>query len=124
MQRLFSTFANGWPGKGLLIQRVLAAAIAAYCLLPDVGTVSTFSTTFPQWIAAGAALLLLIGLWTPVAGTALAVLEFWLALSHAGDPRLHGILAILGATLAMIGPGAWSLDAHLFGRKHFEISNR
>lgn len=123
MQRLFSTFANGWPGKGLLIQRVLAAAIAAYCLLPDAGRATAFSTTFPQWIAAGAALLLLIGLWTPVAGAALAVLEFWLALSLAGDTRLHGILAILGATLAMIGPGAWSVDAHLFGRKHFEISN-
>ena len=29
-------------------------------------------------------------------------------------------LAILGATLAMIGPGAWSIDARLFGRKHIE----
>jgi putative oxidoreductase len=33
-------------------------------------------------------------------------------------------LATLGATLAMIGPGAWSIDAHLFGRKHFEIRQR
>lgn len=124
MQRLFSTFANGWPGKGLLIQRALAAAIAGYCLLSDLGKMGDYSTVFPQLIAAGAGLLLLIGLWTPIAGAAVAFLEFWIVLSHAGDPRLHGILAILGATLAMIGPGAWSVDAHLFGRKHFEISNR
>ena len=29
-------------------------------------------------------------------------------------------LAVLGASLAMIGPGAWSLDARLFGRKQIE----
>jgi len=34
------------------------------------------------------------------------------------------VLATLGATVAMIGPGAWSIDAHLFGRKHFEIPQR
>jgi putative oxidoreductase len=28
------------------------------------------------------------------------------------------VLALLGSTLAMIGPGAWSIDARLFGRKH------
>jgi len=38
---------------------------------------------------------------------------------HAGDPWISCILAILGATLAMIGPGEWSIDARLFGRKHF-----
>jgi uncharacterized membrane protein YphA (DoxX/SURF4 family) len=27
------------------------------------------------------------------------------------------VLAILGLSLAMIGPGAWSVDARLFGRK-------
>jgi hypothetical protein len=25
--------------------------------------------------------------------------------------------AVLGAILAMVGPGAWSIDARLFGRK-------
>jgi hypothetical protein len=28
-------------------------------------------------------------------------------------------LAVLGASLAMIGPGAWSFDARIFGRKQF-----
>jgi hypothetical protein len=27
------------------------------------------------------------------------------------------VLAVLGASLAMIGPGVWSFDARIFGRK-------
>jgi len=52
----------------------------------------------------------------------IAVVEVWVAYSspHAGIPLM---LATLGATMAMIGPGAWSIDARLFGRKHFEISD-
>jgi uncharacterized membrane protein YphA (DoxX/SURF4 family) len=122
MQRLFSTFANGWPGKGLLIQRGLVAAIAAYCFITNLGKTPHFSAVITQLIAAGAGLLLLIGLWTPIAGTVVVFLELWIVLSRTGDPWLSGILAILGGTLAMIGPGAWSVDARLFGRKHIEIS--
>ena len=38
----------------------------------------------------------------------------------AGDPWVSIMLATLGAALAMIGPGAWSIDAQLFGRKRFD----
>jgi uncharacterized membrane protein YphA (DoxX/SURF4 family) len=31
------------------------------------------------------------------------------------------VLAALSLSLAMLGPGAWSLDARRFGRKVFEI---
>lgn len=124
MQRLFSTFANGWPGKGLLIQRGLVGAIVAYCFVTGLGKTPHFSAVLTQLIAAGAGLLLLIGLWTPVAGAVVAFVELWFVLSRTGDPWLPGILAILSGTLAMIGPGAWSIDAHLFGRKHIEISKR
>ncbi|HZC81916.1 MAG TPA: hypothetical protein VE222_09415 [Nitrospiraceae bacterium] len=122
MQRLFSTFANGWPGKGLLIQRGLVAAILAYCFIINLGKTPHFSAVLTQLIAAGAGLLLLIGLWTPIAGAVVAFVELWMILSRTSDPWLPGILAILGGTLAMIGPGAWSADARLFGRKHIELS--
>jgi hypothetical protein len=49
-----------------------------------------------------------------------AIIELYIAFSHTGDPWISIMLATLGATLAMIGPGAWSIDARLFGRKHFE----
>ena len=48
----------------------------------------------------------------------------WIAFSCAGGGGISLMLAASGATLAMIGPGAWSVDARLFGRKHFEIPRR
>jgi putative oxidoreductase len=63
-------------------------------------------------------LFILAGLWTPVAGTLVALVEFWIVLSGGGNAWISIILAVLGGTLAMIGPGAWSIDARLFGRKH------
>ena len=122
MQRLFSTFANGWPGKGLLIQRALVAAIVAHSFVTNVGGRSHFPANLIQVIAVSAGVLLLIGLWTPLAAATIALVEFWIVFARAGDPWMPGVVAILSGTLAMIGPGAWSIDAHLFGRKHIEIS--
>lgn len=123
MQRLFSSFADGWPGKGLLIQRVLVATVVAYSLIADLSKAANFSAVLLQLVIAAGALLLLIGLWTPIAGGALALLEVWIIFSRTDNPWLPTILAVLSATLAMIGPGACSVDAHLFGRKHIEITN-
>jgi len=66
-----------------------------------------------------AALLLLFGLWTPVVGIIVASRELWIVFS-GGDPWMPLVLATLGATLAMIGPGAWSIDARLFGRRQIK----
>jgi hypothetical protein len=44
-----------------------------------------------------------------------------MVVSHRADPWSYIVLATLGATLAMIGPGAWSIDARLFGRKEVRI---
>jgi uncharacterized membrane protein YphA (DoxX/SURF4 family) len=74
--------------------------------------------------AAVAGILLLVGLWTPVVGTMITIVELWIVCSSSGGLGIPIILATLGAALAMIGPGAWSIDAHLFGRKHFEIPQR
>jgi len=77
-----------------------------------------------QFVAAGAATLLLVGLWTPVAGVLMAVAELGITFSHPTDPWRHILLAALGAGLAMLGPGAWSVDARLFGRKRIQIPQR
>jgi len=74
--------------------------------------------------AAGAAALLLAGLWTPIAGILMALAEVGLAFSVPGDPWMHILLAALGVSLAMLGPGAWSVDARLFGRKRIQIPHR
>jgi putative oxidoreductase len=76
----------------------------------------------PHAAAAGAAALLLVGLWTPVAGVLMACMELCFAFSHVADPSMHIVLGALGAGLAMLGPGAWSLDARRFGRKRIRIT--
>ncbi len=118
MQRLFSTFAGGWPGFGLLIQR-LATGIAllhnAITLLNETAATGLIVTE-----TAGAVLgiFIMAGLWTPVAGALVAAVELRIALADSGNPWISIMLAVFGGTLAMIGPGAWSIDAQLFGRKH------
>lgn len=121
MQRLFSNFANGWPGRGLLAQRVLVAGILI-CSVATRGTDVSTRGALPQLIGAGLSIFILIGLWTPLVGTLTSFIEIWVILSHPGDARVPIILATLSATLAMIGPGAWSIDARLFGRKHIETT--
>jgi uncharacterized membrane protein YphA (DoxX/SURF4 family) len=120
LQRLFSTFADGWPGGGLLLQRLLTGTILLYCGITHVGKASQFVPITPYIIGAGAGILLLAGLWTPVGGVLVTIVELWVVSSRAGDPLVPLMLAVLGATQAMIGPGAWSIDARLFGRKHLE----
>lgn len=121
MQRLFSTFASGWPGVGLFFQRLLIAVTLVHLAMSRLIEISDFVSISPYLIGATAGILLLLGLWTPIVGSLIAVVETWIAFSRPVDPWTPIMLAILAATLAMIGPGAWSIDARLFGREHIEI---
>ncbi len=118
VQRLFSTFANGWPGAGLLLQRILTATLLVHLGFIELTSAAFSLSTVPQLAAAAAGLFLLVGLWTPFVGVLMAVIEVWIALTHTSDLWMPIVLATLGITAAMIGPGAWSVDARLFGRKH------
>ena len=66
-------------------------------------------------------ILLLAGLWTPIAGALLAIVEMWSAFTHPDDPGSYILLGTLGAALAMLGPGTWSVDARLFGWKRIDL---
>jgi putative oxidoreductase len=125
VQRLFSTFANGWPGIGLLLLRLLIAAALIHFGIIGLRQESPFLILALQAVGMAAALFILLGLWTPAAGAVVAVVKIWIALSrylfHSGDPWIPAIQAFMGAALAMIGPGAWSVDARLFGRKHIDL---
>jgi uncharacterized membrane protein YphA (DoxX/SURF4 family) len=118
LQRLFSTFANGWPGVGLLLQRILTAILLVRFGIIELTGKSFSPSVIPQAIAAFAGILVLVGLWTPAVGTMIALIEIWFAFTTSSDPWISVVLATFGGTLAMIGPGAWSIDARLFGRRH------
>jgi putative oxidoreductase len=124
LQRLFATFPEGWPGTGLLLVRAVAAIPVVLQGIAGLLTTPLQTGGILEVAAACFAVLLLLGLWTPVAGVLMAVAELCLVLSHASDPWMHVRLGGLGAALAMLGPGAWSVDAHLFGRKRIEISGQ
>jgi len=115
VQRLFSTFAAGPPGAGLLIQRLLVGAALVHSATAAPGG----TAAVPEVIGALAGVLLIAGLWTPVAGVVAGCAEMWIVLSSPAHIWNCAILAVWAVTLALIGPGAWSMDARLFGRKHY-----
>jgi putative oxidoreductase len=118
VQRLFPTFADGWPGGGLLLQRLLAGGALVYHGLACFSETPICASFVTQGIGVLAGVLLIAGLWTPIAGVVVAVVEARIAFTSDANASISIVLAILGATLAMIGPGTWSVDGLMFGRKH------
>ncbi len=122
MRRLFSTFAHGLPGAGLLMLRVVAGIALTIQGVTALTRGPAIGMTVLQVLAILGGILLLAGLWTPIAGVLVAVVASLLALRQPGDPWIYILLGTLGAALALIGPGAWSVDARLFGWKRIDPS--
>lgn len=128
MQRLFSTFPNGWPGLGLLLLRLgVGIALISWGVTGFFAASGEPAAIARASIEALGAILLMAGLWTPVAGAVIVLDELWIAFSIYASPPdghwNHVFLAVLTAGVAMLGPGAWSIDARLFGRKRFDMAD-
>jgi len=122
LQRLFSMFPNGLPGAGLLLLRLVCDVLVISGAVTTILGAPHTQSFILQSIALAGALLLLVGLWTPIAGLVIVLIELWLALSGTTGIENSILLATLGAALAVLGPGAHSVDAKLYGRKRIEIS--
>ena len=62
-----------------------------------------------------------LGIWTPIMAGLEGIAELLMTVTDPGRYESHLLLAILGISLAMLGPGAWSIDAHRYGRKRIDL---
>jgi len=103
----------------------LAAGIAVISGgLARLGSAPSAALILLILLGMAAGILLLAGLWTPIAGALVAMLGFWNAWAGLGDLWAGVLLGALGAGLALLGPGAWSVDARLFGWKRIDVHDR
>lgn len=130
LQKLFSTFPGEWPGVGLLLLRVL---VGCSLIVQGVGYLQTASHSLAACCFAGltfvAAAFLLAGLMTPLMALLVAAAGIGLALSLIPLPGVAPFdsypaiinLIVLSIAIALLGPGAFSLDSRMFGRREIRI---
>jgi uncharacterized membrane protein YphA (DoxX/SURF4 family) len=108
-------FPAGRPGIALLLLRT---ALGVMLLVGVPGRLANHDSPWmllPLWTVA---IALCVGFLTPV--TSLLCAAFEAAAWHwvGGAPEaIHACAILIGVALAMLGPGAYSLDASLFGRR-------
>lgn len=131
MQRMFSTFPDGRPGVGLLLLRailgfaLIAQGVAYFVDWRDL----RLMTSTIGLMAVGGGALLLIGYLTPFASLLAALISMGDGLSwfqtpspNLFDARMAVAFAVtMAISIVCLGPGAFSIDARLFGRREIFI---
>lgn len=119
MQKLFSMFPRGAPGFAILLLRVFLALELA----SDAVAMPSALNPLVACALVGCALAVLVGVLTPVVATAATLIEALGLALHLPQASLHAFSpAVIGITLAFLGPGAYAIDARIFGRHLLQFS--
>jgi hypothetical protein len=117
-------FVRGWEGIGLLLIRLACGGVLLREAVTRIGGVPASETLIYLALLTPVSLAMLTGYRTRIAGAGTAVLGVSLLALGKGDAVVHSLLATLGAALALMGPGAWSVDARLPGWQRIHIPRR
>ena len=106
MRRLYSTFAGSWPGIGLLLMRLVIGPVVFVRAAPHLWTDAPLHVTLGSASVAGSGLLLFAGLWTPVAGAVVALIEISQMLRVDEDPLVSPVVSSHRRRSGDVGAGA------------------
>ena len=109
---------------GLLLLRVASGSALIYQGVSALSGGGTWANAVLHSCALLLGVMLLAGLWTPIAAVLAVVATVCGTLSHASPRPQLGSIAVIAAALALLGPGAWSLDAWLYGWREIKIPAR
>jgi len=107
----------------LLLRLVIAVALV-YQVNVTLPTGHSLQPAVIAILTAMAAILLLVGVWTPITGALTVPIELLNIFARADNPWMCVLLGVLGISIAMIGPGAWSVDARRYGWKRIDPQDR
>lgn len=114
VQRLYSMFPAGGAGLGLALLRC-SLALGLADVVPSAPLLTSLAWWLPLLVLACGALLL--GALTPIVSIASVVIASITLWTEGSDRWEQGLLVLLMAgSLMLIGPGAYSLDARIYGR--------
>jgi len=107
-------FPVGAAGYGLLILRLCAAGM----LMHGATSEATGFTTWESIVLGVLSLFLCLGAFTPISCVASSVALIAIGWNQVDrDPYQLAFSLSVTATLFLIGPGAFSIDSRLFGRR-------
>lgn len=108
-------FPSGRPGAALLILRVSLGVLLVDGL---IGPLLRLGSPWALAVPIGIALALISGALTPVFATLAILVEVvTLAISPTDLHAIHVCAVLDAVAIALLGPGSYSVDARLFGRR-------